>query len=88
MFTKSQLKCRQDYWVGTPSGNCWHLKELARREGVSMNQLVTLAVAEKLSALLTEEYLEQRAQGGSRAKFEAVLAKVPKVEPEEYDRLR
>lgn len=63
------------------------LKEIARREGISMNHFVTLAVAEKLSALVTEEYLAKRAQRGSREKFEAVLAKVPDVEPEEYDRL-
>lgn len=33
------------------------LREVADREGISMNQFVTSAVAEKLSALLTEEYL-------------------------------
>ena len=63
------------------------MRELAKREGVSINQLITLAVAEKMSALMTEEYLEKRAKRGSRAKYEAVLAKVPDVEPEEYDRL-
>jgi hypothetical protein len=42
---------------------------------------------EKLSALMTEEYLEERAKRGSRKKFERALAKVPKVIPEEYERL-
>ena len=60
---------------------------MARREGVSINQFVTLAVAEKMSALMTEDYLAERAKRGSREKYEAVLAKVPDVEPEEYDRL-
>ncbi|MFQ5435823.1 MAG: toxin-antitoxin system HicB family antitoxin [Anaerolineae bacterium] len=63
------------------------IRELAKQEGVSINQLITLAIAEKMSALMTEEYLEKRAKRGSRAKYEAVLAKVPDVEPEEYDRL-
>jgi hypothetical protein len=63
------------------------VRELARREGVSINQFVTLAVAEKMSALITEDYLAERAKHGSREKYEAVLAKVPDVEPEEYDRL-
>jgi hypothetical protein len=36
---------------------------------------------------MTVEYLQERAKRGSREKFEAVLAKVPDVEPEEYDRL-
>ena len=41
------------------------IRELAEKEGISMNQLVTTAVAEKVSALLTEEYLETRARRGS-----------------------
>lgn len=63
------------------------LKKLAQEEGVSLNQLVTLAVAEKVSALRTASYLEARAQRGNREAFERVLAKVPDVEPEDQDRL-
>ena len=37
---------------------------LAQKENVSINQLITLALAEKLSALMTEEYLEERAKRG------------------------
>jgi predicted DNA-binding protein len=63
------------------------LKSLADQEGISMNQFITLAVTEKMSALMTVDYLKERAQRGSRQKFEAILAQVPDVEPEEYDRL-
>ena len=63
------------------------VKELAKREGLSINQIIATAVAEKLSALMTEDYLEERAARGSRERFEAVLRKVPEVEPEERDRL-
>jgi len=63
------------------------VKELAKREGVSMNQIIATAVAEKLSALMTVDYLEERASRGSRERFEALLRKVPDVEPEERDRL-
>lgn len=63
------------------------LAELARREGVSMNQLINSAVAEKLAALLTEEYLEERAKRGSRNRFDQALAKVADIEPEDVDRL-
>ncbi len=62
------------------------VRELAEKEGVSINQFITLATAEKLSALLTEEYLAERAKRADRAKFEAVLAKIPDVEPEPYDK--
>ena len=63
------------------------VRKLAEKESVSINQLVTLALAEKISALLTDEYPETRAKRGSRKKFERAMVKVPKVEPEEYDRL-
>ena len=62
------------------------VRELAQREGISINQFITVAVAEKLSALLTEEYLEERAHRGSRERYEAALAQVPGVEPEPFDR--
>jgi hypothetical protein len=62
-------------------------RELAKREGVSINQLVTTALAEKLSALMTEEYLEERARRGSREKFEKALSKVRDREPDPGDEL-
>ena len=61
------------------------VRELAEREGVSINQLVTTALAEKISALLTEEYLAARAARGSRKKFLEVLEKVPSAEPDSGD---
>lgn len=63
------------------------VRELAAREGISINQFVATAVAEKMSALLTEDYLEERARRGSRGRYKAALAEVPDGEPEEYDRL-
>ena len=63
------------------------VRKLAEKESVSINQLITVALAEKLSALMTEEYLDQRAKRGSRRKFQRAMAKVPRVKPEEYDRL-
>jgi hypothetical protein len=44
------------------------------------------SATEKIGALMTEGYLKERAKRGSRAKYEAILAKVPDVEPEVYDR--
>jgi hypothetical protein len=63
------------------------VRKLAAQESVSINQLITLALAEKLSALVTEEYLHARAERGSRKKFERAMAKVPKVKPGVSDRL-
>ncbi len=63
------------------------VRELAQEEGVSMNQFVMLALAEKVAALQAIDYLEERAKRGSREKMLAVLAKAPDVEPEEFDKL-
>ncbi len=62
-------------------------KELAKQEGISINQLVTTALAEKISALAAGEYLEQRAARGKRRKFERAMAKVKSTTPPEHDRL-
>ena len=64
-----------------------YARELAKRENISINQLITLALAEKLSALGTEDYLETRAKRGSKEKFDAAMAKISDAEPPEYDRL-
>lgn len=63
------------------------VKEVAQREGISINQFIALAVAEKLSAWNTEDYLKERAARASRERYEAALAQVPNVEPEAYDRI-
>lgn len=63
------------------------LKEHAEKDGISMDQFIATAVAEKLASLATVEYLEERAGRGSKEKFEVVLGKVPDVEPFEEDRL-
>jgi predicted transcriptional regulator len=63
------------------------VRDLAQQEGISINQFVSTAVAEKMAALLTVEYIEERAKRGSREKFLAVLAKVPDIAPEPGDEL-
>jgi hypothetical protein len=63
------------------------LAELAKVEGVSLNQLLSSAAAEKLAALMTEEYLADRAKRASRRKLDAVLAKVPNAPPAPGDEL-
>ena len=61
------------------------VKIAARNDDTSINQFVTSAVIEKLTALDTEQYIEKRAANGSLAKFQAVLAKVPSVPAREDD---
>lgn len=61
--------------------------ELAREEGISINQLISTAVAEKISALRTAEILGKRASRGSRKAFERILARVPASAPLAGDEL-
>jgi hypothetical protein len=63
------------------------LRAIAEREGISINQFVATAVAEKLSALMTVDYLEERAARGDRTRFDRVLGKVRDVPAEEGDRM-
>ena len=62
-------------------------KVVAEEDNVSLNQFIATAVAEKVAALTTGNHLKSRAMRGSRQAFDQALAKVPAVEPEEFDRL-
>lgn len=72
--------------VRLPTSLHRNLRELAQREGISMNQLISSAVGEKLAALMAEDYLS-RAGRGTRKAYEAVLRRVPNVDPEKRDEL-
>jgi hypothetical protein len=61
------------------------IKILAKKEGISINQFISSAVAEKMSALLTESYLIERASKGSKKSFLNAMSKVPDVEPNDED---
>lgn len=56
-------------------------RKLAEREGVALNQLINVAVAEKLSALRTEDYFAERAARGDVGKALAVLRRAGKGNP-------
>lgn len=48
-------------------------ERVARREGTTLNQLINVAVAEKLSALRTADYFRERAARADLAGAEALL---------------
>ncbi len=58
-----------------------HVKEIAKREGVSINQFISSAVTEKVSAIMTEELLEVRAKKARKGGLKRVLDKVPDRPP-------
>src|SRR5258707_11215591 len=53
-------------------------RKLAESEGVALNQLINVAVAEKISALRTEEYFAARARRANPAKIARILKRVGK----------
>ena len=63
------------------------VRDVARHDGVSINQFISVAVSEKISALEAEDYLEARANRGSMARFHEILSKAPNVDPIPEDRL-
>ncbi|MFM9964284.1 MAG: toxin-antitoxin system HicB family antitoxin [Planctomycetaceae bacterium] len=63
-----------------------NLQSVADREGVSIDQFVTTSVAEKMSALMTQDYLTERAANANREQYVAALAEVPDVEPDDFDK--
>jgi hypothetical protein len=63
-------------------------REVAEQEGVSVNDLIVTALAEKLGALQSLDDPEQRAQQANEADWDEILAQVPDVEPEAHDRFQ
>src|SRR5712664_3948453 len=57
------------------------LRKAAELEGVALNQLINVAVAEKVSALRTEEYFRERGRRGNRAETLRILERAGKGNP-------
>jgi len=64
-----------------------NIREIADSEHISVNQLVTTAIAEKVSALATEKYLNAMSAKGSVEVFDTVMAKVKNRPPLPGDEL-
>lgn len=56
-------------------------KRVAKSEGVALNQLINVAVAEKVSALRTEEYFRERSKRASIAKAKQILRRAGRGNP-------
>jgi len=73
--------------VNIPESLRRRAQSLAQDDGVPLDQFIATALAEKVAVLDADSYIRERAERGSREKFDRVLSKVPDVEPEEHDRL-
>ncbi len=56
-------------------------RKVAESEGVALNQLINVALAEKLSALRTEEYFQERIRRADRRETLRILGRSGKGKP-------
>ena len=74
--------------VAVPESLLKQVRELSEKEGITVDQFISSAIAEKASAWTTIEYLKERAKRRNREKFLQALSKVPKVEPDDEDKIK
>lgn len=63
------------------------LKNVVQEEGTTINQFINVAVAEKLSAIRTEQYFAERSARGSRERALEILEKAGTEPPREGDEI-
>lgn len=72
---------RSNFALRVPPTLLAEARKAAESEGVALNQLITLALAEKVSAMRTEEYFEERAQRANSSRVSRILGRVGKGNP-------
>ncbi len=63
------------------------LRRIAKKEGISIDMIISMALSGHIATLLPQPYLTGKAERGSWQRFQNVLAKVPDVEPDAFDRV-
>jgi hypothetical protein len=74
--------------IKMPESLARQLHECAAKEGVTVDQLMSSAVAEKLSALMTVDHLRERAGRAKRGDFHAFLDASPDEAPLRGDEIK
>lgn len=65
----------------------YYRQEIEALKGdISINQFIITALSEKIASLRTEEYLQERANRGSREHALSLLKNAPDVEPKANDK--
>lgn len=63
------------------------VKQVAIEDHQSINQFITLAISERVSALMLAKRLERESEHITKRDYKAVLKKVPNKSPSKEDRL-
>lgn len=72
---------RSNFALRVPPSLLAEARKAADAEGVALNQLITLALAEKISAIRMDEYFDERARRADSAKVTRILARIGKGNP-------
>jgi hypothetical protein len=75
------------YALDLPDSLLAAARKAAQQRGVTVDQLIAIALAEELSAIDTLDLIEQRASRADLDRYSAILAKVPDVPPQHGDEL-
>jgi hypothetical protein len=62
-------------------------RKTAKSEGISLNQLINLALAEKISVLRTEDFFRERGARANTKKARKILKRVGNEPPREGDEI-
>ena len=65
--------------VRLPNSVHQKVKELAKRDEISVNQFIASAVSEKMASVMTLDYLKSKAAKGQRSDFDFFLGMVPRA---------
>ena len=77
----------RNYPLRIPESIMKEARLAAAQDGVSLNQFIGTALAEKVAALRTQAVLEVRARRADRAAFDAVMARAGGTPPREGDEI-
>ena len=61
------------------------IERVAKRDGTSINQFVTMAAAEKLAVLDTQDYFRSRVERADLQAFDRIMARARGQSPREGD---
>ena len=71
--------------VRLPNSVHQKIKELAKRDDISVNQFIASAAAEKMASVMTVDFLKAEAAQGKRSDFEHYMGSVPNVPAQKGD---
>jgi len=81
------MKAPATYPLRLPAGIRAEVEKLAKQEGISVNQFIALAVAQKISALNTATYFAERRSRADLKAFDRLMRRKGGERPQEDDRL-